>query len=51
MRRLDIILKSGWKSISPESAWRTAAVQWLLKKRLIKITAAEKGSSCFQAEK
>jgi len=47
MRRRDSILESGGKCVSPESAWRTAAVQWLLKNGLIKITAAEKVSSCF----
>ena len=51
MKRRDIILESGSKCISPEAAWRAAAVQWLSKNRLIKITAAEKVSSSFQAGK
>jgi len=50
MRRRDIILEMSMKS-TQESAWRNAAVHWMLKNRLIEITAAEKASPCFQAEK
>ncbi len=51
MKCRDSILDKGGKSVSPESAWRIATVAWLLNNRLITITAAEKVSPCFQAEK
>ena len=51
MNRRESILESGGKSVSPETAWRVAAVRWLSENELINITAAEKVSPCFHAEK
>jgi ribosomal protein L31 len=48
MKRRDIILESGGKSVTPESTWRIAAVQWLLKNELIKISAAKKCHPVFR---
>jgi transposase InsO family protein len=51
MDRRDCILQKGETNVSPESAWRIAAVQWLVQNGLITITVAEKVSPDSQVEK
>jgi len=50
MNKRDIILEENGEKVSPMSAWRKAAVQWLSENGLVTITVAKKVLPCFTSE-